>query len=122
MKPPITPRVHGILDYATVGATAAAPQLLPMSPPARRLLRLLAGTYLGLSLLTDYPWGARRAVPFPAHGATEVGLALLLPWLPKWLGFEDDRAGRGWCLGLTAITFVVAPLTRWQVETPVLPH
>ncbi len=114
MTKPITPRIHGILDYATVVGTAAAAQLLPVSPKARRTMLALAGGYLGLSALTDYPLSLRRVVPFPAHGAAEAGLGLLLPFLPGLLGFSRDRVGRNALFALTAITAVVAPLTDWD--------
>jgi hypothetical protein len=57
-------------------------------------------------------------VPFPVHGAVEVALACALPVLPKALGFEGDKVGRRWCIGLMAITFMVASLTRWGKEKP----
>jgi hypothetical protein len=102
-----------VLDYATVGLTAAAPALLGLSGTAATTCRALAGSYLGLSLLTDYPLSARRVVPFPAHGALEVGLGLALPFLPRVLGFERDRAATALLYGLTAVTAVVAALTDW---------
>lgn len=114
MQKPISPRTHGVLDYATVAATAAAPQLLGFPEPAARLAYALAGSYLGLSLLTDYPLAARRAIPFPAHGATEGAIGLALPLLPRALGFADHRPARNFFLALTAVTAVVAALTDWR--------
>ncbi len=114
MKKPITPFVHGLLDYATVAATAAAPAFIRMSAPAEAALRSLAAGYLGLSLLTDYPLGLARKAPFKAHGMAEVALAVGLPLLPQVFGFAKDRNARRWLLGLTAATFVIAPLTQWR--------
>jgi len=114
MNKPISPCMHGVLDYATVSATAAAPVLLDLPKPATRLLYGLAGTYLGLSALTDYPLSAARVVPFKAHGAAEVALGLALPALPWAFGFSNHRAARSVFLGLAALTFVVAPLTDWE--------
>lgn len=72
--------------------------------------------YLAVSALTDYPLAVRRMIPFPAHGAIEGTLGAALPMLPKLFGFEDDRAAKGFLLGLTAITAVVASLTNWTGE------
>jgi hypothetical protein len=114
MKKPISPKTHVVLDYATVVATAAAPKLFGFPEQAARLAYGLAGGYLGLSMLTNYPLAVKRLIPFKAHGATEGVLGLALPALPKLLGFEDDRAARNFFLGLTALTFVVASLTDWR--------
>ena len=114
MQKPISPRAHGVLDYATVAVTAAAPRLLDFPAPAARLAYALAGSYLGLSLLTDYPLAARRAIPFPAHGAAEGAIGLALPALPHALGFADHRPARNFFIALTAVTAVVAALTDWR--------
>ena len=114
MKKPISPRVHGVLDYATVAATAAAPRVLGFPKPAARLAEGLASGYFGLSMLTDYPLGAKRKVPFKGHGIAEGVIGLALPALPWALGFASNRAARNFFLGLTAVTFVVAALTDWD--------
>jgi hypothetical protein len=116
MAKPISPTLHGVLDYATVATTLLAPRLLDFPEPAARASRLLAGSYLGLSLLTDYPLAARRVVPFKAHGAAEVASGMVLPMLPWALGFAGDRTARNFFLGLTAVTAVVASLTDWDKE------
>jgi hypothetical protein len=116
MNRPISPTLHGVLDYATVATTLLAPRLLAFPEPATRACDLLAGSYLGLSLLTDYPLAAKRAIPFKAHGAAEVGSGLVIPTLPWAFGFADHRAARNFFLGLTAVTAVVAALTDWDAE------
>jgi hypothetical protein len=114
MQHPITPRAHGVLDYATSVATAAAPTLLGFPKPAAALCYALAGGYTGLSLLTDYPLGAKRVVPFKGHGVAEGVIGLVLPALPWALGFSRHRAARNFFFGLTAVTAVVAALTDWD--------
>lgn len=117
MQKPISPDMHGMLDYSTVLMTAAAPSLLGMSEDAARACYGLAGGYLALSLFTDYDLSVRRMVPFPAHGVAEAALGAALPFLPKLLGFSDDRKGRNFLLGLAGLTAVVASLTDWKGDT-----
>jgi hypothetical protein len=114
MNKPISPRLHGVLDYATSAATAAAPRLFDFPKPAARLAEALAGGYGSLSAVTDYPLSLKRLVPFKAHGAAEAAVGLALPLLPRALGFARHRAARNFFLGLTALTFVVAALTDWD--------
>ena len=116
MRKPISPRVHGIIDYGTSLAVAAAPQVFDFPPAARHLARGLATGYTGLSAVTDYPLAAKRMVPFKAHGAAELAIAAALPVLPWALGFADNKAARNLFLGLTALTLVVSALTDWEAE------
>ena len=114
MRKPISPRIHGVLDYTTSAAVAAAPRAMNVPKPARLLFESLAAGYTGVSAVTDYPLSVKRLVPFKAHGATELASAALLPVLPWALGFADHRAARNLCFGLTALTVVVAALTDWD--------
>ena len=52
---PISPRIHGVLDYTTSAAVAAAPRAMNFPKPARVLFESLAAGYTGLSTVTDYP-------------------------------------------------------------------
>jgi hypothetical protein len=114
MQKPIDARRHGMMDYATVAATAAAPRALGFPASAEGLAYGLAAGYLGLSLLTDYPLSARRVVPFKGHGAAEMAIGAALPFLPRLLGFSESRRARNFFLGLTAVTALTALLTDWN--------
>jgi hypothetical protein len=114
MRKPISPRLHGVLDYSTSAAVALAPRLLDFPAPARQLCDALATGYTGLSTLTDYPMGVKRVVPFQAHGAAELALGAALPAAPWLLGFSQHRGARNFFFGLTALTVVVAALTDWD--------
>jgi hypothetical protein len=114
MPKPISPRIHGMIDYGTSAAVAAAPVMLNVPRAARNLFEGLATGYTGLSSITDYPLSVKRVVPFKLHGATELVIAALLPAMPWLLGFADNRAARNLCFGLTAMTLVVSALTDWD--------
>ena len=113
MTKPISPRMHGVLDYTTLLSTVAAARLLDFSRPAARTALGWAAGYGALSALTDYPLAVKRAVPFRAHGGVDAALALLLPAAPWLFGFPRDRRARNFFLGLTALTVVVTALTDW---------
>jgi hypothetical protein len=114
MPKPISPRMHGMIDYGTAATVAAAPAVLDVPPSARNLFEGLASGYTGLSAVTDYPLSLRRTIPFKAHGAAELAIGMLLPAMPWLLGFADNRAARNFCFGLTALTLVVSALTDWE--------
>jgi hypothetical protein len=96
MKKPISPRLHGALDYATAATAAVIPLLSRMHPAATRTAETWAASYAALSAFTDYP------------------LALnALPWL---LGFARDRRARNFFLALAGVSILVTALTDWNEE------
>ena len=115
-RKPITPRLHGVLDYSTVAACVALPRLVGVHRNARLLFDSLAAGYGALSMATRYPLGVKPVVSFRAHGATEIAIGAVLPAAPFLLGFAHDRTARNLCLALTGITAVVAALTDWNSE------
>jgi hypothetical protein len=116
MPKPISPRVHGMLDYGTAVTVAALPAVMDVPPAARNLFEGLATSYTGLSSVTDYPLSLKRLVPFKAHGAVELAIGMLLPAMPWLLGFSENRTARNMCFALTGLTLVVSALTDWDQE------
>jgi hypothetical protein len=116
-RKPISARTHGVIDYTTSAAVAAAPFVFDMPRRARVLFEGLAAGYTGLSAMTDYPLAARRAIPFKAHGVAELAVAAALPALPWILGFQKNRAARNICFGLAAMSLAVAALTDWDDDS-----
>lgn len=110
----INPTVHGVLDYALALAFIAAPRLADFSLPATRTSTIIGVVYLGASLLTRYPLGAIRMIPFPLHGLIESILAaswIVMPWL---FGFADDAVARNFFIAAGVGLLLVAALTDYQ--------
>ncbi|PSQ80907.1 MAG: hypothetical protein BRD46_03285 [Bacteroidetes bacterium QS_8_68_15] len=96
----IGPRIHGILDYATVvffllSPTALFPNLLVGG--VGTLCYVLAVVYLTMTLLTDFPLGMVEVISLSVHGVVELIVSLTLVVLP-WIlapAFQTGMAGRG---------------------------
>ena len=116
MKKPISPRLHGALDYATAATAAVIPLLSRMSPSATRTAETWAASYAALSAFTDYPLALRREVPFRAHGTVDKVLGVVIPALPWLLGFARDRRARNFFLALAGVSILVTALTDWNEE------
>ena len=97
----LSPRIHGILDYFTAGLFALAPIFLQAdgSQVAIFSCYVVAGTLLVLSLLTRYPPGVLRIIPFPVHGSIEFFTAVGLCALPWIGGFAELPMSRMFFLG-----------------------
>lgn len=110
----LNPTIHGVLDYALAIAFVVAPGLVGFSDNAASLSTLIGIVYLGASLLTRYPLGAIKMIPFPVHGAIEAVMAvswIAMPWL---LGFAGDTAARNFFVAAGIGLLAVAALTDYR--------
>jgi hypothetical protein len=114
MRKPINSKVHGVIDYTTSSAVAMAPKMLNMPSRAAALCYGLAGGYTALSMMTRYPAGAKKMVPFKAHGAAEAVIGAALPFMPHLMHFDNKKKARNFFYGLTAMTAAVALMTDWS--------
>jgi hypothetical protein len=112
MKAIINPRIHGYLDYFTVIVFLLAPSLLSLSGVAGLLSYTLAIIHLAMTLVTDFPLGMIKLVPFRIHGIVEriVGPVLLVT--PFLLGFEGAARIFYFLMGATII--IVGLLTDYE--------
>lgn len=94
----LPPRVHGVLDYALVVLLALAPTLFGFGGIAAGILYVVAAMQLLMSLLTNYPLGAAKVVPFQAHGRAEIFTAVAFVVMPWLLGFAGIDAARNFYL------------------------
>ncbi len=114
---PITPSAHGYLDYVTVAVFLLAPNLLGLNGLPALLSWTLAGVHLALTLVTDFPLGWHRLLPFWIHGWIEriVGPALVLvAFLPK---FSDGGSAFGFYLLMGLVIIAVGWLTDYSGGT-----
>jgi hypothetical protein len=117
---PISARIHGVLDYATVAAFLNAPMVFGFHGTPAAIVYWLAGLHLLVTGFTDFPLGLFKMIPFRVHGVIDLlaGIFLLVsPWL---FGFASDNAARNFFIAIGVITFVVVALTDYsqRVEIP----
>jgi hypothetical protein len=51
---------------------------------------MCGSAHLGVTLLTDYPGGVRRAIPFETRRKLDLGLAAMTAAMPEFLNFEGE--------------------------------
>ncbi len=113
----LSPRAHGVLDLVTVAILALAPLVLPLGGAPAAIAFTLAAVHLLLTLLTDFPMGAWKRIPFFAHGIVElvVGIGLLI--LPSFAGYGPGSPARRFYLAMGAVILVVWALTAYRTST-----
>ena len=119
----LSPRAHGVLDYATVVFFALAPSIFNMGGIYATVCYALAGSYLVITLLTDFQMGIAHLIPFRVHGWLELVSGLVLLASPFIFGFQDDSVtARNFFMAMGGVFLVVWLLTDWQADTHTHTH
>lgn len=89
----IDARKHGIIDYCHAAFFLGMAYVCRKSEPRAALAALCTGSFvLVQSLLTDYPLGVKKVIPFKVHGQMDAAFAASSFMLPKVFGFSDSPA------------------------------
>jgi hypothetical protein len=114
----LNPTLHGILDYAIALAFLAAPAWLGFSDTAASLSYIIGVTYIAAALLTKYPLGVIKMIPFPVHGVLETIMAacwIVMPWVFE---YAADIAARNFYVISGVGLLLVALLTDYKATGP----
>jgi hypothetical protein len=111
---PVSARVHGVLDYATVAAFLNAPMVFGFHGTPAAIAYWLAGIHLLMTGCTDFPVGLFRWIPFKVHGVIELLAGIFLLAAPWLFGFAQEVAARNFFLGIGIIVLVLIALTDYS--------
>lgn len=110
----LSPTIHGVLDYALALLFLVLPPVLDFPPTAAVASYAIGAVYVVASLVTRYPLGLIKLLPFPIHGVIESLMAvtwILLPWL---MGFSGHAAARNFFLIAGIGLLAVVALTDYR--------
>ena len=114
MNKPITPKMHGMIDYAMGSALAVLPKVIGLNPAAVNTYMGVAGNILAVNAMTDTPAGVSRVMSVDAHRkadmATLGGLAMLTFAKP----FRHDKKALGFHLGFLTLALAEFLLTDFN--------
>lgn len=113
----VSPKVHGIMDYASAGTMLALPRVMGFSKPTTNLMTGAGAAVLGMSLLTRYPLGLVRVLPMQAHLAADAALDVVLIREGKRLAKKEPKA-RTAIMGLAISGALLSLMTRSK-QSPV---
>jgi uncharacterized YccA/Bax inhibitor family protein len=106
-------RIHGYLDVATVVLLVVGPLVMGLGGTPAAICYALAVAHLLLTLLTDYPMGAKKVIPLFVHGLIELVVGVLLLVLPSLIGFGPGSPARRFYIFAGAAILVVWVLTDY---------
>jgi peptidoglycan/LPS O-acetylase OafA/YrhL len=110
----ITARIHGMLDFIVVAVFLLGPLLVGLGGSPAAISYTLGVAHLLMTLMTRFPAGRWKRIPFFVHGIIEliVGIALLI--LPSFAGYSPGSPARRFYLAMGAVILVVWALTAYQ--------
>ncbi|TCK24660.1 hypothetical protein [Pseudonocardia endophytica] len=116
MRRPITPRLHGALDYGFLALNLTILRLLRLPRRARTIFGAFGLVQGGLNALHDQPLAVRRAVPFATHGTVERNSLPVFVGLPLLAGSLHERRTLRYFLAAGATLVTVYSLTDWSAR------
>lgn len=112
----LSPRVHGYLDYLVVAMLLLSPTIFGFVGAPAALCYVLAALQAGLTLLTAFPLGVAKLIPFPLHGAVEAVLSVFLLASPWLFGFSQMYTARDFFIASAVLLAVVWFITDYRAE------
>ena len=109
----IDARIHGVLDIVIVFIFLLAPLVLGLGGSPAAISYILAVVYLVMTLLTDYPMGIRKTIPFFVHGIVEPIIGVFLVILPTIDGYAPGSPARRFYTIIGATILVIWALTAY---------
>lgn len=114
---PISPRVHGMLDYPLAAALIAVPLAVAFDDDVATVLMLvLGGAAALLAIGTNWSTGIIRILPPALHGVADIVATIVLIIAPFVLGFSDDTAATVLYVVIGAGGLAATLLTRFEPD------
>ena len=112
----IDARTHGIIDYCHAAFFFGMAIFCARRNKRAAIAALATGTFiLTESLLTDYPLGAKKLIPFETHGRVDTGFAASSFGVPRLFGFSGTAAAQVFNIN-GFIEGAVVGMTDWDSD------
>jgi len=111
---PITPKMHGVMDYALASVLLLGPPALGLNNKATNVYRGLAANLFTYNALTDYPAGLKPVISLRTH--KKVDIANLVTFAAAFFlkGIRQDKKALAFHAGVTAVAVSNVLLTDWD--------
>ena len=114
---PISPRLHGTLDYPLAAILIAGPLVLDFHDDAATVLVLvLGGAASLLAIGTAWSRGIVRVLPPVLHGVADIGATVVLIATPFVFGITDHGAATAFCIAVGVGGLGATLLTRFESD------
>lgn len=108
------PISHGVIDYLMVILIAVGPSVAGFSGRQATFCYLLAATHFLVTIITRFPLGVTKTLPFALHGGIEIVVAVLLVILPWLANFSAGVHSRNFFVAIGVLIGVIFLLTDYR--------
>jgi hypothetical protein len=120
---PISPAVHGTLDYPLAAILIAGPLVLHFhSETAKVFVLVVGGAAAVLAVGTAWSHGIIRVLPPLVHGVLDICATIALIIAPFVLGYSDHGLATWFCIIVGAGGLVATLLTRFESDLAPAPR
>jgi hypothetical protein len=114
---PLSPFVHGVLEYAIAVLFIVAPFLFGFDERAPTAIAIVVGVaLLVFTASSELPTGLARSVPVGIHAVVDVLLAVFLIAAPFLFSFNDEGAATAFFIVLGVGFLLLTIATRFLPE------
>lgn len=114
---PISPKVHGIIDYGFVAALLVLPHVLKLHKKAKKLYAVNAANTLLYSAFTDYPVALKHIIPFSLHRKMDMENVKALALATLYRPLHRNKRALYFHIGIIAAAILTISLTDWEADT-----
>jgi hypothetical protein len=113
---PITPKLHGLIDYGFSAVQAFVPTLLGVNKKAVKLYQATAINLLVYNIVTDHPVSAKSLIAYKTHYKIDVANVAGLALLTFYKGIRKDKKTLAFHVALVALAAANVLLTDWDAK------
>jgi hypothetical protein len=114
---PISPRLHGTLDYLLAAVLIAAPLVLNFHDETAKVVMLvLGGAAAVLAVATAWSRSIVHVIPPVMHGVADIGATIVLIIAPFVFGFSEHTLALVVYVVIGAGGLVATLLTRYESD------
>lgn len=115
-KKPITPALHGLVDYAFAAALYAVPDMIGCNKKTVRLYKGLALEVFLYGAMTRQPLSLVPLIPMKVHKAIDLVNLSGLTLLTSYKGIRSKPGAVAFNLGMVALGITTVLLTQWRAK------
>jgi hypothetical protein len=105
---------HGVIDYLMVILLAVGPRIAGFDGRQATICYGLAAVHFLLTIITRFPLGVLKTLPFWLHGAVEIVVAVLLVILPWLAHFSAGVHSRNFFVAIGVLIALIFLLTDYR--------
>lgn len=116
MAKPISPKLHGVIDYLAVPLLLAAGPLFGFNGLPAETTSTLAGIVLVVAAFTAYPPGLVKMIPMRVHLVIDAVLGIGMIASPFVLHFSSDARACYFFVGFGIVVLLLMLLTETRSD------